>query len=134
MMNATPRRILDVIHSSKLTQIVPLATALCVYILYLLTDAAAQKIVLAVSTPVICVIVYFLFTKMVLRILQNPRYVGKSAPDLVFLLMTIVFALAALALLLHFLTDLQYGFTAALPLSLVVWSAVSNVCHKRAAE
>ena len=48
--------------------------------------------------------------------------------------MTVVFALAALALLLQFLTDLQYGFTAALPVALVIWSAVSHVCHQRATE
>ena len=48
--------------------------------------------------------------------------------------MTVVFALAALALLLQFLTDLQDGFTAGLPLSLTIWSAVSHVCHQRTAE
>ena len=48
--------------------------------------------------------------------------------------LVLVFALAALALLMQFLTDLQHGFTAGLPLSLTVWSAVSRVCHQRAAK
>lgn len=133
-MNITPRRILNTIHGNKLTQLIPLGLALCTYVLYLMTGAPEQKLVLAISAPVMCVIVYFLFTKLVLRILRSPRCVSKSAPDLIFLLMTIVFALAALALLLQFLTDLHYGFTAGLPLSLVIWSAVSSVCHKHATE
>lgn len=134
MNTATPRRILNIIHGSKLAQLLPLGIALCAYVLYLLAGAPEQKLVLAFSTPVVCVIVYFLFSRVVLRLLQDPRYVGKSAPDMILLLMTVVFALAALALLMQFLTDLQYGFTAGLPLSLVVWSAVSRVCHQRAAE
>lgn len=133
-MNATPRRILNTIHGSKLAQLIPLGIALCAYVLFLLTGAPEQKLVLAVATPVMCLIVYILFSKVVLRILQDPRYVGKTAPDLIFLLMTVVFALAALALLVQFLTALQYGFTIALPLSLIIWSAVSQACHKRNAE
>ena len=134
MHTAAPRRILNIIHGSMLAQLIPLGIALCAYVLYLLAGAPEQKLVLAVGTPVVCVIVYFLFSKVVLRILQDPRYVSEAAPDMIFLLMTTVFALAALALLMQFLTDLQYGFTAGLPLSLVVWSAVSRVCHQRAGE
>lgn len=132
--HSTPRRILNAIHSSTLSQLIPLGVALCAYVLYLLAGADEQKLVLAIATPVVCLIVYFLFSGMVLRILQNPRYVGKADPDLLFLLMTVVFTLAALALLMQFLTNVQYGFTAALPVSLVIWSAVSRVCHKRAAK
>ena len=128
------RTFLDAIHGSKLIQFIPLGIALCAYALYLLTGAPEQKLVLAVIAPVVCVIVYILFSKVVLRLLTAPRYVGQSAPDLILLLMTVVFALAALALLMQFLTDLQDGFTAGLPLSLTVWSAVSRVCHQRAAE
>ena len=132
--NATPRRILNAIHGSKLSQLIPLELAICAYALYLFTGAPEQKLVLAIATPVVCLIVYFLLSGVILRLLISPRYVAKANPDLIFLLMTVVFALAALALLIQFLTDLQYGFTAGLPLSLTVWSAVARVCHQQAAQ
>ena len=131
MNTATPRRILNIIHGSKLAQLIPLGIALCAYVLYLLVGAPEQKLVLAALAPVVCVIVYILFSKVVLRALQT---LDSAMLDVILLVMTGVFALAALALLMQFLTDLQYGFTAGLPLSLVVWSAVSRVCHQRAAE
>jgi len=125
-------RILHTIHRNPLAQWLPLGMALCTYVLYLLMGSAEQKLVLAASTPVVCLIVYALFVGIVLRILQNPRCVGKTNPDIIFLLMSVIFAVAALTLLAQFLTDMQHGFTAGLPLSLVIWSAVSRVCSKRA--
>ena len=134
-MNDTAlRRILNTIHRNPLAQWLPLGIALCTYALYLLMGSTEQKLVLAVSTPVVCLIVYALFSSVVLRILRNPHYIGKTDPDIIFLLMTAVFALAALALLMQFLTDMQYGFTVGLPLSLVIWSAVSRTCAKRAEQ
>ena len=131
MHTATPRRILNIIHGSKLAQLIPLGIALCAYVLYLLVGAPEQKLVLAALAPVVCVIVYILFSKVVLRALQT---LDSAMLDVILLVMTGVFVLAALALLMQFLTDLQYGFTAGLPVSLVVWSAVSRVCRQRAGE
>ena len=131
MNTAIPRRILNIIHRSPIAQVIPLGIALCAYVLYLLVGAPEQKLVLAALAPVVCVIVYILFSKVVLRALQT---LDSAMLDVILLVMTGVFALAALALLMQFLTDLQYGFTAGLPVSLVVWSAVSRVCHQRAGE
>ena len=69
MNPATPRRILNAIHRSSLAQLIPLGIALCAYVLYLLAGAPEQKLVLAIATPVVCLIVYILFCKVVLRIL-----------------------------------------------------------------
>ena len=69
MNPATPRRILNAIHRSSLAQLIPLGIALCAYVLYLLAGAPEQKLVLAIATPVVCLIVYILFCKAVLRIL-----------------------------------------------------------------
>ncbi len=131
---STPRRILNAIHSSALAQWIPLGIVLCAYVLFLLAGAPEQKLVLAILVPIVCLIVYFLFSKVVLRVLQTLDSTDKAMLDIILLVMTGVFTLAALALLIQFLTDLQYGFTAALPVSLVIWSTVSRVCHQRAAE
>ena len=131
---STPRRILDAIHRSPLAQWIPLGIALCAYALYLLAGAPEQKLVLAISTPIVCLIVYFLFRMAILPLLLTLGDTDKTPLDVILLVITGVFALAALALLIQFLTDLQYGFTAALPVSLAIWSAVSRVCHQRAAK
>ena len=125
-----PRRILTAIHASPLARILPLPTALAAYLLFLLMGLGEQKLVLAVITPVVCAVVYFLFSGVILRLLQNPRYTGKTDPELIFLLLTAVFALAALALLVQFLTDMAYGFTAGMPVSLTIWHAISAAYRK----
>lgn len=131
---STPRRILDAIHRSPLAQWIPLGIALCAYVLYLLAGAPEQKLVLAIGTPIVCLIVYFLFSKVILPVLKTLGSADNAVWDVILLILTGVFALAALSLLMQFLTDLQYGFTAGLPLSLVVWSAVSRACRSCTAE
>ena len=46
--------------------------------------------------------------------------------------MNLIHYLAALALLVQFLTDMAYGFTAGLPVALTIWHAISAAYRRHA--
>lgn len=56
---------------------------------------------------------------------------SSKALDLFMLIPTLLVGLSAVSLLITFLSDLQYGFTIGLMLTLVTWSAISLVYSKR---
>ena len=128
--SSTLRRILDKLHSSKWARIIPILTAAVMYILFLLFGGPEQKLFLAIAAPAMSAIwyagVYFILYFQV----KNPMCSSKAL-DLFMLIPTLLFGLSAVSLLITFLSDLQYGFTIGLMLTLVTWSAISLVFSKR---
>ena len=132
MSNTTSpiRRVLDVLHGSKWARIIPVLTALAMYALFLIFGGPEQKLVLAIAAPLMSSIwyggVYFILYMQV----KNPMCSSKAL-DLFMLIPTVLFGLSSISLLLTFLTNLQYGFTMGLMLTLVTWSAISLAHSKR---
>ena len=131
-VNSPIRRVLDVLHGSKWARIIPVLTALAMYVLFLIYGGPEQKLVLLIAAPLMSAIwyagVYFVLYMQV----KNPMCSGKVL-DLFMLIPTVLFGLSSISLLMNFLTDLQYGFTMGLMLTLVTWSAISLV-HSRRGE
>ena len=131
-VNSPIRRVLDVLHGSKWARIIPVLTALAMYVLFLIYGGPEQKLVLVIAAPLMSAIwyagVYFVLYMQV----KNPMCSGKVL-DLFMLIPTVLFGLSSISLLMNFLTDLQYGFTMGLMLTLVTWSAISLV-HSRRGE
>ena len=124
------RHVLDKLHGSKWARIIPILTAVVMYILFLIFGAPEQKLFLAIAAPVMSAIWYAGVYFILYFQFKNPMCSSKVL-DLFMLLPTLMFGLSAFSLLITFLSDLQYGFTIGLMLTLVTWSAISLVYSKR---
>lgn len=125
------RKLLDKMFANQKAAIVaPLITAGVMYLLYVLFGQGNDKVNWLIMTPIISLIAYVSVYFVLWLQIKNP-----SCPQgfLNFLewMVLLVFGLGAVVFGVQFLMNLESGFTPALCVEIVSWSAIALVHGKR---
>lgn len=124
------RQILNLLYGSKWARIVPVLTAAAAYLLFLIFGVTEDKVFLLIASPVMSLIAFAGMYGLLWFQTKNPSCTEEFL-NMGMLLFTAVFGGSAISLLATFLRSMQQGYTMMLPMTLVIWSAISLAHSKR---
>lgn len=125
------RKLLDKMFADrKAAIVVPLVTATVVFLLYVLFGQAEDKVNWLIMTPIISLIAYAGVYFVLWLQIKNPSC-SEGFLNFMELMVVLVFGLGAVIFGVQFLMNLASGFTPALCIGIISWSAVALAHGKR---
>lgn len=125
------RAILEyLMQHSKIITIICLALAVVPYLLFACFSDIEDKLTLVIASPIIVIIVYFMFYVMFLLYRKNP-FASSKALDAYTVIILIFMAIGYISMLRYFILDFPNGFNLSLSIPAIAFMATTHTLKRR---